>query len=406
MLLYVTSCGTKVDAVCGTPAGEELRHAVAAHFPTSPGLYAGRTAGGHRHYRHPDRPALARRAGGAGKRAAGALLQQSQADRPGIAHLSRRPQVLSAGKHHPGPREPPGCFSGLNRSSPNPGAPWSAQIVAYLEETALADQLDLEGTFPSTYNDAGATNHPLPPQISPLWTHIETYKCPSTPAGMLEWVVPSTVGGMGIPGVDRTTMNYFGCMGGGLDRPPGGNKRASVANPGLSAGGQFCTCGTTGAPLTDGAFLFHWTNGFMHVVSSVDVPPGQKVKGKAVRDALDGTSNSILVGETIYQNMQINRGWGSSHRSKHGSNNGPGNITGTYRAINSGKQIYNTFSNKRTDQNIHNHLMNTCFGSLHPGGAQSCLGDGSVRFLNENLSLAIYRTLGAINDGRPSGGLQ
>jgi prepilin-type processing-associated H-X9-DG protein len=126
---------------------------------------------------------------------------------------------------------------------------------------------------------------------------------------------------------------------------------------------------------------------------------------KELRDALDGTSNAILVGETIYQNMQINRGWGSSHRTKHGSNNGPGNITGTYRAINSGKQLYNAFSDRVSDQNIHNHLMNTCYGSLHPGGAQFCMGDGSVKFLNQNLSLPIYRTLGAINDGLPPGGV-
>jgi prepilin-type processing-associated H-X9-DG protein len=304
-----------------------------------------------------------------------------------------------------------GCFSGgtNNASTPHPGAPWSAAILPYMEETALADALvGLDAnlgrlndpalvaaldTFPSGYADSGAAPPPVnhPPTNSPLMTQISSYQCPSTPLGMLEWVSVATVGAP-LPGVDRTTMNYFACMGGGLDRPPGGNRQPSVANPGLSPGGQFCTCGTTGAPLTDGAFLFHWTNGFMHVNSK-----------KELRDAIDGSSNSILVGETIYQNMQVNRGWGSSHRTKHGSNNGPGNITGTYRAINSGKQIYNTFSNRTTDQNIHNHLMNTCYGSLHPGGAQFCMGDGSVRFINENLSLAIYRTMGAINDGRPFG---
>jgi prepilin-type N-terminal cleavage/methylation domain-containing protein len=301
-----------------------------------------------------------------------------------------------------------GCFSGSNANSPHPGAPWSAAIVPYLEETALADALDMEGTFPSGYADTGATNHPATPAISPLYTHIETYKCPSTPAGMLEWVSVPTVG-QPLPGVDRATMNYFACMGGGLDEPATGNRQVSPAIPGLSPGGQNCTCGTVGAPFPNARFLIHWTNGFMHVVSRQGppvVPVGQKVRGRDVRDALDGTANSILVGETIYQNMQINRGWGSSHRTKHGSNNGPGNITGTYRAINSGKSLYNSFSNRTTDQNIHNHLMNTCYGSLHPGGAQFCLGDGSTRFLNENLSLVIYRTLGAINDARPPGGLQ
>jgi prepilin-type processing-associated H-X9-DG protein len=49
--------------------------------------------------------------------------------------------------------------------------------------------------------------------------------------------------------------------------------------------------------------------------------------------------------------------------------------------------------------------MDTCFGSMHPGGAHFAMGDASVRFLNENMNLAIYRTLGAINDRHPAGGL-
>ncbi|MEQ1825947.1 MAG: DUF1559 domain-containing protein, partial [Pirellula sp.] len=130
---------------------------------------------------------------------------------------------------------------------------------------------------------------------------------------------------------------------------------------------------------------------------------------KGIQDATDGTSNSILVGETIYQNMQINRGWGSGHRVNNTANNGPGNLTGTFRAINSGERVfkayYNTVANP-SDQNVHNHLMNSAFGSLHTGGAQFTYGDGSVRFLSENVNLDIYRTLGAINDGLPLGGFE
>jgi prepilin-type processing-associated H-X9-DG protein len=274
-----------------------------------------------------------------------------------------------------------------------------------MEQTGLSDSLvgldvddfaapNATGTFPSGYADNTAVpppvNHPLLNSL--LYTRIESYQCPSTPRGMLEWVSVATVG-QPLAGVDQTTMNYFACMGGGLDEPATGNRQASPSLNG-SPGGQNCTCGTVGAPFPNARFLIHWTNGFMHVNSK-----------KELRDALDGTSNAILVGETIYQNMQINRGWGSSHRTKHGSNNGPGNITGTYRAINSGKQLYNAFSDRVSDQNIHNHLMNTCYGSLHPGGAQFCMGDGSVKFLNQNLSLPIYRTLGAINDGLPPGGV-
>ncbi len=281
-----------------------------------------------------------------------------------------------------------GCFSGTNGSSRHPGPPWSVTILPYLEQLGIYNNINISGTFPSSYSDANASPPPtnLSPAVynpitnSPLYSRIATYQCPTTPKGILQWVAIPTVGAP-LPNVDRTTMNYFACMGGGLDEPATANRR-------VSATGQNCTCGGVGAPFPSARFLVHWTNGFMHVNSK-----------KSFRNATDGTSNSILIGETIYQNMQINRGWGSSHRTRHGSNNGPGNLTGTYRAINSGKALYNAFSNKTSDQNIHNHLMNTCYGSLHPGGAQFCLGDASVRFLNESMNLAIYRTLGAIDDG-------
>jgi prepilin-type N-terminal cleavage/methylation domain-containing protein len=283
-----------------------------------------------------------------------------------------------------------GCFTGTANRTIDPSAPWSVLILPYFDQSPIYNQLNLTGTFPSTYGDVTATNLAAftPPTSSPLYTRIPGYQCPSTPNGMLNWVAQATVGAP-MAGVDRTTMNYFACMGGGLDNPANANKTASTPN------GQNCTCGTVGAPFPSAAFLIHWTNGFIHVNSK-----------KGIRDAIDGTSNCILVGETIYQNMQINRGWGSSQRTKHNSNNGPGNVTGTFRAINSGDDLYNAFSNKTTDQNIHNHLMNTCFGSLHVGGAHFLMGDGSVQFLSENINLDLYRCLGAINDGLPVGGLQ
>ena len=38
------------------------------------------------------------------------------------------------------------------------------------------------------------------------------------------------------------------------------------------------------------------------------------------------------------------------------------------------------------------------FGSWHAGGGQFALGDGSVRFLNERISLETYQYLGSRND--------
>ncbi len=292
-----------------------------------------------------------------------------------------------------------GCFSGGTGGANFPGAPWSVQILPYIELGTIYNQLNMAGTFPSSYGDVLANNLAAwtPVTNSPLYSQIGTYQCPSTPVGMMGWVIQATVGAP-MPGVEKTTMNYFACMGGGLDEPATANRVVSPAIAGRSPGGQNCTCGTVAAAIPGSRFLIHWTNGFMHVNSA-----------KGIRDATDGTSNSIMVGETIYQNMQINRGWGSSHRVNHGSNNGPGNITGTFRAINSGEKIYRAYYSTVAnpgDQNVHNHLMNTAYGSFHTGGAQFAYGDGSVHFISDNINLDIYRTLGAINDGLPIGGIE
>ena len=39
------------------------------------------------------------------------------------------------------------------------------------------------------------------------------------------------------------------------------------------------------------------------------------------------------------------------------------------------------------------------FGSRHPGGAQFCLGDGSVHFISETIDFQVYQSLGTIDGG-------
>ena len=43
------------------------------------------------------------------------------------------------------------------------------------------------------------------------------------------------------------------------------------------------------------------------------------------------------------------------------------------------------------------------FGSMHVGGCHFLLGDGSVKFVSENIDLTLYRNLSTISDGVPIG---
>jgi prepilin-type processing-associated H-X9-DG protein len=54
-----------------------------------------------------------------------------------------------------------------------------------------------------------------------------------------------------------------------------------------------------------------------------------------------------------------------------------------------------------TPNHANSHLDD--FGSHHPGGAQFLLGDGSVRFLAETISLTLYQPLATRAAGEPVG---
>src|SRR5262249_38252047 len=112
--------------------------------------------------------------------------------------------AFPAGNVSPAPMSAQGCFSGTSGSTPHPGPPWSVSILPYIEQTAIANRLNLgvSDTFPSGYGDATASPPPAnlnpavynPITTSPLYSRIDVYQCPSTPPGMLPWVAVATVG--------------------------------------------------------------------------------------------------------------------------------------------------------------------------------------------------------------------
>jgi prepilin-type N-terminal cleavage/methylation domain-containing protein len=118
-----------------------------------------------------------------------------------------------------------------------------------------------------------------------------------------------------------------------------------------------------------------------------------------IADILDGTSNTIAVGEvSVTSNVREDK---SDHANFPIWPGGRGGCDG--KQLGSWGRIIDTdfFINRRDlPTSADAWKSDLSFGSMHPSGAQFLLCDGSAHFINENIDLTMYRYLGARSDGQ------
>jgi prepilin-type processing-associated H-X9-DG protein len=104
---------------------------------------------------------------------------------------------------------------------------------------------------------------------------------------------------------------------------------------------------------------------------------------KRMADMVDGTSNTLIVGEVYDGHLSNNPNvWSVGSRHTHC-------LRTTENPINTAPGAGILYSNTN----------NGAFMSRHSGGANFALGDGSVRFLPQNMDLTLYRNLSTIRGG-------
>ncbi|HSG71975.1 MAG TPA: DUF1559 domain-containing protein, partial [Planctomycetaceae bacterium] len=207
-------------------------------------------------------------------------------------------------------------------------APWTVLILPQLEQTPLSEKMNFNVVFQLTSNQ-------MAPPNSDVLIPLDVYTCPSNTRATVNPLISS----------------YFGVMGGGA-APDCGNTGCSAANERAS-----------------------YVSGMLFSGSN-----------KKFKDALDGTSNVFLVGETRYADAA----WGAS--AKQDSCSYARNLAGAQDQIN----LFDA-------PGVHGTRG---FSSDHVGGCQFLMADGTVHFVSENIDITIYRTVARREDKYPTSGFQ
>jgi hypothetical protein len=140
---------------------------------------------------------------------------------------------------------------------------------------------------------------------------------------------------------------------------------------------------------------------------------------RGVRDCLDGTSNSMVVGEYsgrakggingVKQTDGYASGgalsttnpvpWYGWYESNPANPSAPGATWHGYKTIQYAPNLYWHGTGSAVGTNINTQSLK----SEHTGGIHILMGDGAVRFLSENINLTTYYNLADIADGFTTG---
>ncbi len=258
----------------------------------------------------------------------------------------------------------------LTRPNPRTSHGLLVRLMPYLELDTIYDQLDLY------------ESHIEAPNRVLLKNHVPVFRCPSDnddrdpfpgpffddPTFVAKW----------------PTANYVGVSG----SCRGGNVRTLETGPPQTVPWPQC-----GNYCTDGMFV--------------------PLKNRKIGHVSDGTSNTIAMGEQIYQK----RSWwkGAYHTSNTDTqvcvfaaknlrfpiNSIPNRTLDPANTATTVKWYVADFTAGHTPRGT---LFNDIWlGSQHTGGAFFLFADGGVRFLNESISFNVYQDLGTMNGGEVVG---
>lgn len=256
---------------------------------------------------------------------------------------------LASHNHHDVIGELPRAYS------PTTGLSWHVNILPYMEQQSLYNNFDTTTVNPS---------HTAPNRNDPNGLLIiQAYQCTSCPVKRQPFNPPNNTNGPTdlIPsntGSPAAIPHYYGVNG-----PRGGTYPVGT---GLHEG---VPAATTGIFQRDGTIR--------------------------MARITDGTSNTIMIAEMSW----VSPKYGTRFRTwVRGGDEYAGVVAGRPSFVVSCRNVTNPI-NSIFNANLIVPYNDVPFGSMHPGGMNVGLGDGSVRFLSQNLSMTTYRALASRDQG-------
>jgi prepilin-type N-terminal cleavage/methylation domain-containing protein len=265
-------------------------------------------------------------------------------------------------KPSPGPA---GAYSGATGIIAGPS--WSIMVLPYMEDQSRFDKFNFNLTFGGCFN---ADNYRSTNTTEQRKRH-PNFICPSSPHGSLV----STAAGVDGP---YAGTSFFAVIGGGS---------TSGSPPSCVAPGP--TIPTNEVPCTG------W--GWRRMAASGPMFMNSKTR---VAHISDGTSKSLLLGESRYGQLAAGSSWNSG-TSACEYTWASGIYPGTNGFLISGVVAANML-NPACDPATANCEQSTShdnFGSFHLGGAYFATTDAAVIWLDDNVSVTVLRALGNACDG-------
>ena len=233
------------------------------------------------------------------------------------------------------------------------GMTWSGHVLPQIEQGNIYNSLIFQESGPGNWASNGSPNE------TAAGTYIASYRCPSM-------TLPEHIDNNGIP--NRVPASYRGNAGNESTSDDQSSKLPDTkALEELDQNGMFYAC--------------------------------SRVK---FRDLLDGTSSTIMLGESQTDPYFVKDGQAMDHWYVGSPSTDPCRCDGGNGGTEFSEVVASTYvqiNARRKAPTIDGRLMELSYGSYHAAGAQLTFADGSVKMITDSIDLDLYRALGS-RDGR------